>query len=122
MLDDYMHLSLSHRYQLDFEEYEYQADGSGADGNIEGKRTISELTRSLKTAKKYVHYSGFTNDFHIKRDALKKLMNIYLEIHSMSDTVKGKHNHALSSRAGHTQLKDNDNEAIMEELACRLKQ
>lgn len=115
ILNDYTHLALSHRYQLDFEEFDFQSENQHM-GN-ENRRTMPELTKSLKIAKKYVHYSGYTNDFHLKRDALKKLMNMYLEIYSIADTIKGKHNHTLSSRANHLHMKDSANEAIMEELS-----
>jgi len=44
-------------------------------------RPLGELQAVLKNAKKYRQYAQHTNDNHMKRDAIKRQMNIYLDIH-----------------------------------------
>lgn len=108
ILNDSKFLALAWRYQLDYDEYEYSRklnaqqfltnpknnnvlsnninnDVNKIDNNNNNifkpiYRQISELQVVLKNVKKYRYYSQYTNDMHMKRDSLKKLMNIYLEI------------------------------------------
>lgn len=44
-------------------------------------RPLGELQTVLKNTKKYRFYAQHTNDHHMKRDAVKRLMNVYMDVH-----------------------------------------
>lgn len=73
--NDPHYAALVKRFRLDFEEWDNVEDAVSAP-----KKKLARLLLSLQTAKEYLALADASHNIHLKRDALRRISNIYLEI------------------------------------------
>lgn len=74
--DDIHYLALSKRFLLDYMEWKSYSTSLNADQNL------MRLMELLQVAKEYEKIASKSYDYHLKRDSLKKIINIFVEINN----------------------------------------
>jgi hypothetical protein len=115
--------ALVKRFRLDFEEWDISEDMIST-----ARKKINRYLDALHIAKEYVHEAELSCDLQLRRDSIKKICNLYMEIvkapmadapkeTSRSTMVKNKQAHAAVTEDGDDDDEDRDTPPTESQLA-----